>query len=254
MGDPGGQLPLLLEELAANAWPALVQQQLGGWRLRAANGATRRANSVLALGDFPSYADWMSEITGFYSRRGLPVRFSISEAAPADLDEQLEHAGYEAEAHSSVQTVSSATLLEKTSAGPRYEADISEAPDPARLSFHIGMGAGRQGKEAMYTRILSGIGPRTAYAMVSIEGEPAGVGLCVLERGWGGLFDIATTPAIQQKGVATRVVGTLAEWAASNGAANIYLQVMLNNRPALNLYRKLGFAHQYGYHYRTLNE
>ena len=35
-----------LEELAANAWPAGVQQALDGWRLRYHLGVTRRANSA----------------------------------------------------------------------------------------------------------------------------------------------------------------------------------------------------------------
>lgn len=34
-------------------------------------------------------------------------------------------------------------------------------------------------------------------------------------------------------------------------AANAYLQVMLNNTTAINLYTKLGLRYLYGYHYRV---
>jgi hypothetical protein len=37
-----------IEELAANAVPPAIAQELDGWRLRCNSGVTRRANSVLA--------------------------------------------------------------------------------------------------------------------------------------------------------------------------------------------------------------
>ncbi|WP_236713701.1 hypothetical protein [Rathayibacter tanaceti] len=43
--------PLLLDRLAADAWPALVRRPLGAWELRASAGVTKRANSLLASGD-----------------------------------------------------------------------------------------------------------------------------------------------------------------------------------------------------------
>src|SRR5947207_2849511 len=92
-----------IEELAANAWPAPVQQQLERWRLRAANSVTRRANSVLAVGSMSSYERWLDEVTAFYRTRGLPVRFHVSHASPAGLEEMLDGLGYKRDAHTSVQ-------------------------------------------------------------------------------------------------------------------------------------------------------
>jgi len=76
------KLHAMLDELAANAWPAPIQQQLESWRLRAAYGVTRRANSVLTLDTLPSYEHWLDVVVDFYSSRGLPVQFQISEASP----------------------------------------------------------------------------------------------------------------------------------------------------------------------------
>ena len=68
-----------IEQLAANAWPAPVQQQLEGWRLRAGDNVTRRANSVLVVGAMTGYERWLDEVVGFYRRRHLPVRFHVGD-------------------------------------------------------------------------------------------------------------------------------------------------------------------------------
>jgi hypothetical protein len=45
-----GQDALELDLLGARAWPSVETTSLGDWRLRFANGVTKRANSVLPLG------------------------------------------------------------------------------------------------------------------------------------------------------------------------------------------------------------
>lgn len=45
-----------LEEVAALGWRGTEEEQLGGWRLRAAGGFTGRANSALAVGDPVSHS------------------------------------------------------------------------------------------------------------------------------------------------------------------------------------------------------
>ncbi|MGH9113708.1 MAG: hypothetical protein ACRDZN_15630 [Acidimicrobiales bacterium] len=41
----------VVDELMANAWPPQVVESVGSWRYRWASGVTRRANSVLAIGE-----------------------------------------------------------------------------------------------------------------------------------------------------------------------------------------------------------
>ncbi|NJM07876.1 hypothetical protein HC891_19330 [Candidatus Gracilibacteria bacterium] len=70
---------LCIEELAANAVPAAVLQELDGWRLRFNWGVTRRANSVLAMraGWLP-LAEKIAVAEDFYWRRDIPCRFQLN--------------------------------------------------------------------------------------------------------------------------------------------------------------------------------
>src|SRR6476646_953867 len=110
----------LLDELAANAWPAMVQQGLDSWRLRASDGVTRRANSVFSAGRGPSYAGWLRDVEMFYRRRRLPVRFQISPASPPELDSFLQEQGYRVDAESLVMAATTATVCERARGSSQF--------------------------------------------------------------------------------------------------------------------------------------
>ena len=75
--------------------------------------------------------------------------------------------------------------------------------------------------------------------------------MAVTERGWTGIFSIATLPEQRRQGIATQIMYHLATWSLANDAPNLYLQVIKENEKAVGLYTKLGFEELYGYHYRT---
>jgi ribosomal protein S18 acetylase RimI-like enzyme len=73
----------------------------------------------------------------------------------------------------------------------------------------------------------------------------------VCERGWAGLFCVATTPGARRHGIASHVVHTLTTWAVERGAERLYLQVASANAAAHGVYERSGFTRSHGYHYRT---
>src|SRR5437660_1357047 len=123
-----------VEERAANAWPAETVQAVDGWRLRYADGVTRRANSVMA-----------TELGG-----AVPLKERLAAA----------------------------------------------------------------------------------------------------ERGWLGLFCVATLDPFRRQGAAMALKRALLEWGRREGAESAYLQVEAANAAALALYARLGFHTLYSYHYR----
>jgi ribosomal protein S18 acetylase RimI-like enzyme len=240
-----------LDELAANAWPAQVQQGLESWRLRAAEGVTRRANSVLTAGPIPVYRDWLHHIEDFYERRGLPPRFQMSDGSPAELDPLLQSHGYEVEATTGVLVAEAQSVIANAGDRLRTPTSASASISEEWLNAFMAVEGFPESKKAAYRSIYSAIGPRSLYVRVTADLRTVGVGMAVTERGWSGLFGIATSPEYRGRGVATHILGTLAQWSVSSAAPNLYLQVMHNNNSALSLYTKLGFSHLYDYHYRT---
>lgn len=106
-------------------------------------------------------------------------------------------------------------------------------------------------RKPAYAEIFSGINLKICYLRIYENKELVGLGSAVLEDEWAGFGNIITSQNHRNKGIGTRIVQELAQWSQLNGAEQLYLQVMRNNKAALNLYTRLGFTHVYDYHYRV---
>lgn len=239
----------LIEELAFNAVPALVTQELDGWRLRFNMGATRRANSVLAVhaGAQLDLERRLAMVEAFYARHGLPSRFQLCPASrPAGLAETLLARGYRSVPGAFVQTGPLDGLLAADAAGAR----VSERFAEAWLAAYVeGEGEPSPTKADARRTMLQRIGPPAGFAAVERDGQIAAVALGVVERGWLGMFNVATRPAFRRRGLARAALAALAGWATAHGAAQSYLQVAPLNAPAQALYAGMGFTTLYEYTY-----
>ncbi len=240
----------LIEELAANAIPAAIVQEVDGWRLRYNYGVTRRANSVLAhsASSVIELDAKIAYVERFYARRNLPVRFQICPASlPTDLDATLADRGYTVPTPTSVQ-IAPLVALRAVDPGPAY---VSEQFDEPWLAAYVaGEGETDLIKIAARRTMLQHVGPPCGYGTLMIDGQIAAVAQGVVERGWLGIFTVETLPAFRRRGLARQVLSALGAWAAGQGAQNAYLQVLSTNDPAVRLYRQMGFTTLYQYWYR----
>lgn len=62
-----------IEEGFSLAWPALVQQQVGGWLLKAGEGVSRRSNSANSTAESLPLSDVLPAIELFYQEQRLPA-------------------------------------------------------------------------------------------------------------------------------------------------------------------------------------
>jgi GNAT superfamily N-acetyltransferase len=102
----------------------------------------------------------------------------------------------------------------------------------------------------VYRALLGRLCGRAGFALVRTRGEPAAVGLGVVEPPWAGVFSMLTLPALRGQRLGEAVLGALARWALARGASRLYLQVEVDNEAARRLYARAGFAPRYAYHYR----
>ncbi len=238
-----------IEELSMNAWPALHTLLCDGWVLRFAGGYTRRANCVNPL--YPVQQDPQKKITACeqrYHDLGLPVIFKLtSDCQPADLDDRLAARGYRAEARTSVQLVDLSGWEQAVAPGVSLRPEADEEWQAAFSRMHQLEGAAQDTHQRMLRQIL----PQTCYASLSAAGQVAACGLGVQQDGYLGLFDIITAADLRHRGYGGQLVSSLLAWGRQQGAHSAYLQVMLNNLPALRLYARLGFQELYQYWYRV---
>jgi len=238
-----------LEELSMNAWPALQTLLYGGWVLRFANGYTRRANSINPI--YPSTRGIEEKIAAceeMYRAKNLRVVFKMTRAVfPENLDEILTSQGYMAEAQTSVQ------VLDMRMIAPPTNRDVllSESLTQDWVDDYCRLNAVASQHRATMTQMLANVAPARCFIALKEQGQVMAVGLGVAENGFVGLFDLVTDEKFRGRGLGTQLILNLLDWGAQQGARRAYLQVMLNNAPALRLYEKLGFVEAYQYWYRV---
>ncbi|MCZ7542984.1 MAG: GNAT family N-acetyltransferase [Anaerolineae bacterium] len=239
----------LIEELSCNAWPALQTTLYDGWVLRFADGYTRRANSVYPL--YPSTLNLEAKIDHcerVYARRGLPAIFKMTAAAhPQGLDQALSARGYVKQAPTSVQTLDIPATPDPP---PGNDMRVTREPTDAWRAAFCALSHIDDARAATMAHMLASILPETGFIALYQRGELGAVGFGVVERGWLGIFDIVTAAHLRKRGLGRQLMQGLLAWGRSQGAVRAYLQVMLDNAPALHLYAQLGFREVYQYWYR----
>jgi N-acetylglutamate synthase len=237
-----------IEEFSMNAWPSFQTMLYDGWIIRFADGYTKRANSVHPL--YHSSLDLDEKLRfceSAYQKKKLPAVFKITPVTcPGDLDERLVSRGYRKDSPTSVQVVE----LEDTSLQVASAVNGEESLSDEWLESYCCLNSVVEEQRARLRRILLHIVPRHCFMSLRLNGQIIACGLGVLQAEHLGLFDIVTASTMRGRGYGRQIVESILAWGKRHGVRRAYLQVMLNNAPALHLYSKLGFVEQYQYWYR----
>ncbi len=233
----------------ARAWQPVESEPLGDWQLRSAAGFTRRANSVLTLGDPGIPLDEaLARVKRWYDDRGLPAYIQTATGAEGTQEElcaELERHGWRREVTAEVRIAALAPIGD-------LDADIA----PVRLSREIDEGwlSRYQRFDTPGPHVLKvlGSGPSVWFATVpgDAEGEaPAAIGRCVVDGRWAGFMAVEVGAAYRRRGLATAVMTALARQALDEGASAAWLQVEEDNEGARALYDRMGFETHHLYHH-----
>ncbi|MFI8433386.1 GNAT family N-acetyltransferase [Streptomyces sp. NPDC079020] len=238
-----------LARACARAWQPVESEPLGDWRLRAAAGFTRRANSVLPLGD-PGLplTEALGRVRRWYGERGLPAYIQTATGAEGTQEElcaELERHGWLREVSAEVRIAALAPVgdLDAEVAAVRLERE----PDAAWLSRYQ-----RFDTPGDHVLRVLGSGPSVWFASVpgdAEDGTPAAIGRCVVDGRWAGFMAVEVGPEYRRRGLATSVMAALARRALDEGASAAWLQVETDNEGARALYDGMGFAAHHRYHH-----
>lgn len=241
-----------IEEQSMNAIPSIRTEIYDGWVLRFSDGYTKRGNSINPLyfskGNLKRKIENIEQI---YKARNLKVVYKMTDQVhPSDLDKVLEKSGYCLEGVTSVQILpliaiekpsGSKVLLYHTFHEKWFHSfceinDICDSQQP------------------ILKKVLEKITPETCYISLTDPSDTVvACGLGVLEDEYIGLFEIITKKGFRKQGYGKELIQHLLYWGKEKGAKYAYLQVVLDNIPALKLYSKFGFEEKYTYWYRIKN-
>lgn len=256
-----------LQRIATRGWPGFEQVRLGDWVMRAGEGWTARANSVLALGDpgMPLEAA-LDRVVGFYLARGLTPRLQVHFPVPglpvdgtADvpapgLDTDLAARGWIGDPPTVVLTGAlddlnlSGSGRDVTACWADRDVTASWAPEPDATWLSIYHYRGTPLPEAS-VRVVTAV-PAT-YLTLRARAAVVGVGRLVHTDDWIGLTAIEVIPERRGQGWGRTTTLALLRRGVELGARHVYLQVLGHNEPAMRLYRSLGMTPHHRYRYRT---
>lgn len=236
----------LLERTCADAWPAMVDEPLGEWRLRAAGGFTGRANSALTLGD-PGVpvAAALAVVRGFAADNGIPATAHVVVGSP--VEPALAAAGWAVNAHhpgGGESVVLTGSLSGLVGAVPASATVLDRAP-----ADWWPLAVGAESPTVAQRRVLSG-GDQVGFGIARDEdGQVIGIVRGAVIGDLLHIARLAVAPSQRRRGLATGLLAALAGWGIGRGAGRCALQVAVHNRGAVALYAGLGCRRHHGYRY-----
>jgi len=239
--------PALLQDVMGRSWPPTDAAVLGEWMLRAADGFTRRANSVLVLGDPGTpFAEALDRVNVWYAERALPTLFQVVVGDP--WDRFLADAGWPAEAETLVRTGRLVRMVDALRDVGAAGVEVAERVDDAWLGRYRRVAGTAGATERHVVQGPSG----TAFASVPdpVGGPPIAIGRVAVRGRYAGFSAVEVDPAHRRHGLARAVMRALTDHACARGAVTGWLQVEVDNEPARALYDGLGFTDHHVYHYR----
>jgi len=231
-----------LEITCSKAWPPLVEDPLGEWRLRWADGFTGRANSALAVGD-PGrpLPEALRAVCDFAHDRAITPLVQVVRDSPN------EHA------------IRDCGWVPATGHGAGHEVVVLTAPlHPAPAVPGVTVGdepvagwwelAMRPGEDSPAARQVLG-GGKVGYGVALVDGDLAGVVRGALVDAWLHIGRLEVAPAFRRRGLASALMGAVQTWGLEHGADRAVLQVAEGNSGALALYAGLGYVPHHRYRY-----
>lgn len=238
-----------IEAATLSAWPAISTVLDGLWLARFARGYTKRSNSAQCL-DVTDDADAparLQRLVDLYLLNDLPPIFRVTPLAGPGVIAALDADAWTRFGETQVL----AMPLDGTFEEPN-DCRVMEATDPNWIEALAELIEAKPRELGILTQLLGLIAPQTAGILIRDgAGDAVAAAMAVNAGGIGVYLNVVTRPDARGKGYGRGVMHAALNWTRMSGATHAALQVVSDNAPAVNLYRSLGFAEAYRYHYRS---
>lgn len=244
-----------LERMAAAHWRGTEEQWLGEWLLRAAAGFTGRANSALPLGDPGMPLDEaVTAVTRWYRDRALPPMIAVPTRGEAGsrgqhLDDHLsERRWLTRDAPALVMLAGLPLRVPLDRLPPGRAVRATPVPDDAWAArYHY---RGQDHLPPVARKVLTSA-EEQSFLSIRDGDEVLAIARLSIADGWAGITAVEVSPAHRRQGLGAAITAAACLQAAQRGPRNVFLQVAVDNAPAIALYERLGFRSSHRYHYRV---
>lgn len=236
---------LELDRICNATWPAIESEEVGGWLLRAANGVTNRANSVLPLkgsleaGCLNNFEENLAAAQNFYRSRNLPVIFHLAIPTWDELQSKLIELG-------STELIRANTMVAdlqsfEINIPTGLTLEVTDTPTSAWLNTPAVPGV---------EKILNGCPAR--YLGIRSGEEVIATARIALSEGWSSLTRVFVSEKFRGQGLGKAIVASAINESLLKGTTKSVLQVEAKNEVAIDIYESLGFNFHHEYTYLEL--
>lgn len=234
------------ERAGLRAWPGIEVEWDGQWVRRAANGYTKRANSLQCFdpADNDDAAERLAAGRAWFVERALmPVIRTTplqSSALSACLDAQ------------NWLDIDASHLYAMPLHAQEGDAEgrITDPLDPAFLAAQQRLQQYSDDTADRFLRLLGAMAVPAAGVLIFRDGAIVASGLMAIADGIVIAGNVVTDGTRRRQGLGAAMMRTGLDWAHAHGARIAALNVQADNAAAKALYARLGYARQYDYSYR----
>jgi ribosomal protein S18 acetylase RimI-like enzyme len=237
-----------IEEAALKSWPAIDTVTDGRWVIRAAGGYTKRSNSVQSLdpADDGDAEARIARAARWYRDRQLPPVFRVTPLAGPNTLAAIE--GWRAFDHSKVLAMD----LGSRSFAADENVALLPPVSPDWLAIQQKLQGYDDATRERLKHILERIKvPARGLIIYAGHGVPVAAAVMIVSNGIIYTGNVVTSAEHRRQGHARKMLETGMAWARRSGGRRAAINVAADNSGAIALYKGLGYAEHYDYHYRS---
>lgn len=238
-----------IERATVDAVAPQFIEEIDGWLLPFDTGSIGRAKSAVPLRHGIDISVFEA-IRARYAARAQPLVFRLPDVPSCeDFKRHLRAFGFSPGKPTLVQIASCERVLQVAS---EPLAELAPMPDSAWAALFLGEGFDPVDGASRVASLSRAKG--TQFASLREGGQTLAAGAGAYGHGWASAHGMRTAQGMRGRGLAGRVLASIAQDAIRQGIGRMFLQVEEGNAAALSLYRRAGFSTAWCYEYWSKHE